>query len=386
MSATVEKIFSSLSSSYKVKCVAGNAGRENYVEWVSVVEDDLRLVITNEIIFTSGIKNSYDGYLLELARKIYEFNCSALALKLGPYIRSVPQEVIDYCNEVSLPLFTIPPQGAMVEIVRDICHHIIYEETYQSNISETMQNIIFNTENLQSQINKLEKAGYSRESIYCPVIIEIERNERDDYEILTKDMQIYCERLINESGSLYVSFMYNRYLILIFIDCANKIIDSFVREFYLNQSLKFAGHKIYISVGPNRDNIFSIAKNFKRTLSITKPARKSGQKVTYYDFMGIYKLISEIEDISILKEFHDSALGSLIRFDTENGTDLLSFLETYLNCNGNVQEVAQKRYVHRNTVNNQIKKIEKITGIDPLTISGKVQFAIAFEIKDLLES
>ena len=102
--------------------------------------------------------------------------------------------------------------------------------------------------------------------------------------------------------------------------------------------------------------------------------------------MGIYKLISEIEDISILKEFHDSALGSLIRFDTENGNDLLSFLETYLNCNGNVQEVAQKRYVHRNTVNNQIKKIEKITGIDPLTISGKVQFAIAFDIKDLLES
>lgn len=50
---------------------------------------------------------------------------------------------------------------------------------------------------------------------------------------------------------------------------------------------------------------------------------------------------------------------TLLRYDLVNDTNLSMILYTYLNC-GDVGKTAQKLYMHRNTVYNKIKQIEKI--------------------------
>jgi DNA-binding PucR family transcriptional regulator len=91
-----------------------------------------------------------------------------------------------------------------------------------------------------------------------------------------------------------------------------------------------------------------------------------------------------VKDKKILEEFYVDVFGKLEQYDTENGTDLMGFLHTYLDNNASPQLVAEQQYVHRNTVNNQLKKIEKITGFNLLNLEEKVRCSIGYLIHDLL--
>jgi hypothetical protein len=387
MSATVSNIFENLSPSYRLKCIAGKSGINSQpVHWVSVVEDDdvKKFRNTNEIILTSGLRNSHEDYLLKFAQKLNQANACALIINIGPYIKEIPKNLIDFCNETNLPLFVMPWEILMVDVVRDICHFIIYEETTQSNISELVQNIIFKTENIESQIKQLERYGFSKDSIYCPAILKIQVEGKDDYDALTKHLGIYCEEITGSTSThKCISFVYNRLITLIFVDYTKELVENFITSFYKNLPLKFLRHKIYMCIGSNKNDIYSLSVNFKRILPLIKVAIKNDTKVLYYDSAGIYKILAEVNDLNVLKEYYDETIGPIIRYDGEKLTDLYQFIKSYILLDGNVQAVAEKHFVHRNTVNNQLKKIEKITGIDPFSVEGKARFSIALKILDL---
>jgi DNA-binding PucR family transcriptional regulator len=111
---------------------------------------------------------------------------------------------------------------------------------------------------------------------------------------------------------------------------------------------------------------------------------KKNQKVVFYSKLGLYKLLLNIKSKEVLNEFYDAALGKIERYDKENNTDLMDFLYMYLKNNGSPSLVAEKQYIHRNTVNNQLKKIEKITGYNLLNLDDKLRFYLCFYIKDVM--
>ena len=45
---------------------------------------------------------------------------------------------------------------------------------------------------------------------------------------------------------------------------------------------------------------------------------------------------------------------------------------------------AEKLYLHRNTVNNQLKKVEKITGLNPLELEDKLKLYLGFYIQNII--
>lgn len=62
----------------------------------------------------------------------------------------------------------------------------------------------------------------------------------------------------------------------------------------------------------------------------------------------------------------------------------LNILKTYLDSGCSVQHAADELYVHRNTVNYQIKQIKKIFGIE-FTESTKMNLNLAFRIVKLIK-
>jgi DNA-binding PucR family transcriptional regulator len=115
-----------------------------------------------------------------------------------------------------------------------------------------------------------------------------------------------------------------------------------------------------------------------------KMAKKQDKQVVFYNRLDIYKLLLNSKDDDVLKNYYDEVLGKLEKYDQENNTNLMEFLELYLKNNGNVQIVAEKQYIHRNTVNNQLKKIEKITNHNPLNLEEKLKFSLGFYIRDII--
>ena len=384
MAITVGKLFGNGAVLYEMKLLAGQKGLNNLVEWVHIIENDevSQFLHGNEVVLTSGILNNYDGWLLEYAKKLYSAGTSAFIINIGPYTKSVSSDVIKYCNEINMPLYTIPWQTRMVDVTRDICYRIMQSEQVEISIAATIKNIIFKIGDLETQILQMERYGYLRDSHFCFIVMSFENEEGKSEDFNMTKIKMYSERIARSIHELYISFSYNECLVLVLVNYGNYDIENFVNTFF--KSWNKDSCKVNIGVSENKAGIKVQDENFNTAFTAMKMARRQNKKVVFYDKLDIYKLLLNVKDKNILEKYYDDVLGKLEKYDKENNTDLMNFLDIYLKNNGNVQIVAEKQYIHRNTVNNQLKKIEKITSHNPLNLDEKVKFILGFHIRDIL--
>ncbi len=379
MSIMVKKLYKNGAFLYKMNLIAGKNGLINLVNWVHIIEDDnaTSFLHGNELVFTAGILNHNEKWLLDFARKLFEAGTSAFVINIGPHIKEIPKEVIDYCNEVNMPLFTIPWETRMVDMTRDFCHRIMNNEHVESNAATTIKNIIFNVGDIDTQILQMERYGYQRDSRFCFISIMANEDDKDDLgkiaEIAAKTRQ-----------ELFVSFSYKDFLILVLVNYTDAEISVFVEEYLRLAAQKTGGSGLHIGVSSNQTGIYNQKKNFEKALSAMKMARKRKEPCSFYDKLGIYKVLYAVGDKAVLRDYYKNVIGKLEAYDRENKTQLTGMLRTYLENNGSLQMVSEKLFVHRNTVTNQLKKIEEITGYSPLDLEDKVKFFMAFYIKEIL--
>ena len=384
MSITVGKLFGNGTVLYQMKLLAGQKGLNNLVEWMHIIENDevSEFLHGNEVVLTSGILNSSDGWLLEYTKKLHSVGTSAFIVNLGPYTKSIPKEVIEYCNEVKMPLYTIPWETRMVDLTRDICYRIMQSEQVEISIASTIKNIIFKTGDLETLILQMERYGYLRDSTFCFIVMSFENKDDKELEFNMNRIKLYSERIARSINELYISFSYKNCWILALVNYSNYNVNNFVNTFFKNWSEP--GWKIHMGVSENKDGIKVQAENFNNAFTAMSMARKKNKEVVFYEELDIHKLLLNAKDKEVLKEFYNETLGKLENYDKENNTDLVNFLFMYLQNNGSQSLVAEKQYIHRNTVNNQLKKIEKITGYNPSNLEEKLRFYLGFYIKDVM--
>jgi predicted DNA-binding protein YlxM (UPF0122 family) len=384
MSITVGKLFGNGTVLYQMKLLAGQKGLNNLVEWVHIIENDevSKFLHGKEVVFTSGMLNNNDGWLLEYAKKLYSVGTSAFVVNIGPYTKLIPDDVVKYCNSVNMPLYTIPWETRMVDVTRDICYRIMQKEQVEISIATTIKNIIFKVGDLETQILQMERYGYLRDSHFCFIVISFDKEKDENQEINMNKVKMYAERIARSIQELYISFSYNECLVLGLVNYSDYNINNFVNTFFKswNQSLG----NVNMGISENKVGIEKQAENFNNAFTAMKMAKKQYKQVIFYDKLDIYKILLNTRDSDILKEYYNNTLGKLEKYDKENNTNLMDFLDMYLKNNGSVQLVAEKQYIHRNTVNNQLKKIEKITNYNPLDLHEKVKFILSFYIRDIM--
>lgn len=381
MAITVGKLFGNGAITYNMKLLAGMKGLNNLVEWVHIIENDevSQFLHGHEVVLTSGILNDNKGWLLYYAKKLHKVGTSAFIVNIGPYTKSVDKEVIEFCNKVDMPLYTIPWETRMVDITRDICSRILRREQVEISVSATIKNIIFKIGDLETQIQQMERYGYLQDSKFCFIAMCLD-NKEGDFEM--NRVKVFSERIARNIHELYISFPYNECWILVLVNYSNYDIDNFVKTFYKNWNKESC--RVYMGISQNNQGIRVQDENFNKAFKAMEMAKKQEKDVVFYDKLHIYKLLLEVKDKSLLNNYYKDVLGKLVEYDKENRTDLVGFLKVYLENNGSQQAVAEKQYIHRNTVNNQIKKIEKITGFNPLEIEEKMKFVLGFYIKDII--
>ena len=187
MALSIQRIMNQLSPNYRVRLVAGKKGIDRTdIYWVSLVEDygTEKFKNINEIVITSCV-NGTEESLLEFAKNLYLAKGRALMVNVGKYIKEMPKELIAFCNEVDLPLYAIPWDVLMSDVVKDISHILMYDEVKNISITELMQSILFQTKSMESQIGKLPLYGFSAETQFCPMILQVGQKE------LGKELSVY---------------------------------------------------------------------------------------------------------------------------------------------------------------------------------------------------
>ena len=77
-------------------------------------------------------------------------------------------------------------------------------------------------------------------------------------------------------------------------------------------------------------------------------------------------------------------IGKLDEHDQSNGSDYIEFLEAYLKNNGNINETAEKMFIHRNTVVYKIKKINELLDCNLSDLKTRVQIYLALMVRNLI--
>lgn len=101
---------------------------------------------------------------------------------------------------------------------------------------------------------------------------------------------------------------------------------------------------------------------------------------------NLYTTLKNFLDKSAMEDYIYKVLGAIKEYDIYNQSNLELVLKTYLECNGSVQNAAEKIYVHRNTINYKIKKIEKLTKTDMSDLRIREEFDAAFMMQDIINS
>ncbi len=84
--------------------------------------------------------------------------------------------------------------------------------------------------------------------------------------------------------------------------------------------------------------------------------------VAHFDELGVFRLLSLVDDTAELRDFMTETLGELVTRDDAEAADLTRTLEVLLETNLNVAETARVLHFHYNTLRYRIAKLERLVG------------------------
>lgn len=386
VAVTVSQLFKNADILYNAKLIAGETGLGNLVEWVHIVEDcEVGLFLHGqELVFTTGIADGSEKWLMKFIKNLHSSNVSAFIVNLGLYIQTIPEELIEYCNEINLPLYTIPWDTRLVDMTRAFCQKIIENNNSELSVASGLKNILFGTEEADEQIALLERHGYREDYFYNFFCISLESEYGTQmYFNEVEQIKKLAETLAKSMHELYVSFTYREKIFLVLVEYTEEERQYFTNVFFKMLSRYKLLPKIHIGIGENVQGLLKQKDNFECAYATNELAVSRKERILEYRELGIEKIILATDE-NILKTYYSNTLGKLKKYDEENNTNLFVFLKEYLEEDASPQAVSEKLYIHRNTVNNYLKRIEKILEIDSFDLKEKTKLLVAYHIADII--
>jgi PucR family transcriptional regulator, purine catabolism regulatory protein len=104
----------------------------------------------------------------------------------------------------------------------------------------------------------------------------------------------------------------------------------------------------------------------------------------FFEDLGVYRLLLQMNDGYTLESFITDYLGSLIEYDKKHGSQLLLTLRTVLDHSGSKQDAAEKLYIRRQSLYHRLDKIQELIGETYLTPSHRICLELALRAYDWL--
>ncbi|WP_394870886.1 PucR family transcriptional regulator [Clostridium butyricum] len=386
MSITLKQLYSESKTKYKLKLLAGENVLDNVVSWFHFMEDEstIDFIRGNELIVTTGLGSKNDEWLDNLIKGLINRHTSGLMVNIGQYISKIPDYTIKFCNDNGFPLFTIPWEVHLVDIMQDYCNCIMNAEQHKSNICSAFFNAIFSPMQKDSYIPCLNQASYDLHGEFIILSLDLDSSIHEkNNEIKLKNFIMRIENTLNSFSFKYSLLTQNNQLNIItnFSASPNPLnyVDNYVISHLKNYSeIKHMGVSSSINSIENLHKAYTEASNAKYT------SIKDDTFIIYYENMGIDKLLLNVNDMKILYDLYKKYLGSIHDYDKIHKTDYENILEIYLKNNCSIQAVSKKTYTHRNTINYRIKKIKEILNNDLDNSEENFNYLLAFHIREIL--
>ena len=173
------------------------------------------------------------------------------------------------------------------------------------------------------------------------------------------------------------------FIVLMIKKRTNEQILQFIHE--LKNSLE-KPYNIRLIIGidsPNMDYLHIQSAYLKAQKALHSCLRRRATDIKFYDEINIEIFADEVSEISKLTYIHKIFKG----YSLEELEKALHTLELFYEQNGSITKTAEKLFIHKNTLQQHLKKIAQKTGYDPRSLkSGFVFYIVIYFYHDLQNS
>jgi len=370
-----------LPSLTKLTVVAGTSGLDRLVRWVHFIDlpDVIPWVQGGELLIITGIGLNGDiDKLTDIVKGCIKKKLAGLIVNVGPYIKEVPAEVIELADKADFPIFELPWEVKIIEVTREICSHIVMKQTEQRSIKDFLEQLLLcPLENPEVLIQRAAYYGYDlakphQVAIISPIrLTEFlqARKAKDEKALIT--LKVRFEQIIrdvmNRQGAKILQMLWADDVVLLMpyenesigaqqnVDILSKVLEKLTAT--------MPGLAVTVGLGGRFESLQAARQSYLQAMKVLRFAeRKPGSTAIYaYEQLGIYKLLFEI-DPNKLAMYYQDVIGCLNQYDQKHQMDMVATLFVYFEENCNAAKTAKRLFVHRNTLDYRLKKIEEITG------------------------
>lgn len=393
MALKVKDIYKKISEQYSnITLVAGEGGMSNLVNWFHMVEKEeiAQFLEGKEIVVTTGIAlKENNESLFEIVKGCLNNDASAIIVNLGPYITEIDNEIIQFCNDNSFPIFSAPWEVYMANVVKIIAQEVARSHEKSIELVSAFKNAICFPAQHESYVSILERYDYEIEWHYCISIVRVEDKQTKksiDHDTL-RTIRKRIENVLAFLAPKSIVFRLHDEIIVCFANRSEESIITIMKQLLNNISRQMKNkYHMYIGIGRNTMSVRCIYKTYNIAQKVVRLQKRMNHEyeVLSYKELGISKLFLAMEDNEIMNEFYSNVLEPLVEYDQHNHSDYVTFLDIYFEEECHIQAIADRLYLHRNSINYKIKKIEDILQCDLNEFSVKTEIMIALKLRLLL--
>lgn len=357
----------------KAKLLAGESGLDNQISlpYVRTTESISEWLYGGELLFVIYKDNKEeDENLLLLLDECINKRLSGIVILIDDkHLNSISNSMIDRANERSLPLFIMPWDIKLIDIIQEIFLKIEQKREESKNGKHFLESLIFSQDKLHEDINSLAEF-YNIKLRPCHYIcmFKIKKLSTISYDI--EDVSKYIinslGEVLNEKNYTLIHMEYANHLMsLIFandyedakksseyIEDIFKLISSRYSE-YIEMSLSFS------RIRENNSDIKTSYKEAFKALSMID-MYKNDSKVIKYSDLGIVRLLIELSDVKDINQYCYENLGPILEYDKNHGMDLIGTLKCYFKNNRHLLKTSQELFIHRNTLLYRLSTIKNL--------------------------
>jgi len=96
---------------------------------------------------------------------------------------------------------------------------------------------------------------------------------------------------------------------------------------------------------------------------------------------GTYRLLFRVlaSHPEEVRSFYEDTVAPIVRYDDQYRTDLVGTLESYLECNCNMNATAAAIYAHRHTVAYRLERVKELTTLDPMLSEDRERLGLGLK-------
>ncbi|WP_170932784.1 PucR family transcriptional regulator ligand-binding domain-containing protein [Desulfosporosinus sp. FKB] len=370
MRTQVKTLYESAKTKYMLTILGGQSGLNNAASWVYVTEDiqTVSFLKGGELVITTGLFTQNNINLYNFIRTIALHNCSGIVINVGKYIikEDITPEIIEFCNINGFPLFTMPWEIHLVDILQDFCKLLLYDNNWENQLSSTFQNAINQTPVQDNTLRTLNQFGFETIGDYRVFVI---RNLMETT-IITSPLNSYSLK--------YHLFQYDNMHILVY--------NTAQKQLSLDRVITLICYcdSIILGISDTAHSLAQISLNYKRARFSLAAAEFYQRQCVRFDELGLFQIFFSLSDPSLLETLFLQHLGKLEKYDRDHDSDYMNTLHIYLLSDCSLLDTASRLHTHRNTIVYRIRKIKEILNIELDNSSIKFNLMMSFCIKEYL--